>query len=175
LDVFINNAGYSEWRPIEKIDDAFLDDIIATNLKGVFWGCKAAVAHMTPGGCIVNVSSIASKRGSANNSAYVATKFAMNGLTQSLAKEFGAMGIRVNGVCPVLVPTEGLLKALDSPDSPAKGDGITFMKNFAENNSALGRLPSAEEVASTCLFLASDAASAITAQNFNVDCGVFPQ
>jgi NAD(P)-dependent dehydrogenase (short-subunit alcohol dehydrogenase family) len=175
LDVYINNAGYSEWKPISGITEAFLDDIIATNLKGTFWGCKAAVAAMNNGGSIINISSIASKRGSANNSAYVATKFAMNGLTQSLAKEVGSRGIRVNGVCPVLIPTDGLMKALKSSDSPAKGDGASFIAKFASENAALQRLPTGPEVASTCLFLASDAASAITAQNINVDCGVFPQ
>jgi NAD(P)-dependent dehydrogenase (short-subunit alcohol dehydrogenase family) len=175
LDAFINNAGYSEWRPIGEIDEAFLDDIIATNLKGAFWGCKAAVAAMGQGGSIINISSIASKRGSANNSAYVATKFAMNGLTQSLAKEVGPRGIRVNGVCPVLIPTDGLLEALKSPYGPAKGDGAAFIAKFALDNAALKRLPSGPEVAAMCIFLASDAASAVTAQNINVDCGVFPQ
>jgi len=70
LDVFINNAGYSEWRPIEEIDEEFLDDLLATNLKSAFWGCKAAVAAMGNGGSIINISSIAGKRGSPNNSAY---------------------------------------------------------------------------------------------------------
>jgi len=175
LDAFVNNAGYSEWRPIAEIDDAFLDDIIATNLKGAFWGCKAAVAAMVEGGSVINISSIASKRGSANNSAYVSTKFAMNGLTQSLAKEVGPRGIRVNGVCPVLIPTDGLLEALKSSHGPAKGDGPGFIARFAIDNAALKRLPTGPEVAAMCIFLASDAASAVTAQNINVDCGVFPQ
>jgi NAD(P)-dependent dehydrogenase (short-subunit alcohol dehydrogenase family) len=175
LDVFINNAGYSEWRPIAEVDEAFLNDILATNLKGAFWGCKAAVMAMREGGSIINMSSIAGKRGSANNSAYVATKFALNGLTQSLAKEVGVRGIRVNGVCPVLVPTDGLLEALKSPHGPAEGDGASFIARFALENAALKRLPTGLEVAAVCLFLASDAASAITAQNINVDCGVYPQ
>jgi NAD(P)-dependent dehydrogenase (short-subunit alcohol dehydrogenase family) len=175
LDVYINNAGYSEWRPISEIDDYFLDNIISTNLKGAFWGCKAAAKSMIKYGSIINISSIAGKRGSANNSAYVATKFAMNGLTQSLAKELGPKGIRVNGVCPVLIPTPGLLEALKSPFAPANGDGERFISKFAEGNSALGRLPTGSEVASMCLFLASDESSAITGQNINVDCGVFPQ
>jgi len=176
LDVYINNAGYSEWRPISEVDEVFLDDIISTNLKGAFWGCKSAVAAMVEGGSIINISSIASKRGSANNSAYAASKFAMNGLTQSLAKEVGSRGIRVNGVCPVLIPTEGLFEALKSRHSPAKGsDGADFIAKFAVENAALMRLPTGEEVAAMCVFLASDAASAVTAQNINVDCGVFPQ
>jgi NAD(P)-dependent dehydrogenase (short-subunit alcohol dehydrogenase family) len=175
LDVFINNAGYSEWRPIEQIDDAFLNDILATNLKGAFWGCKAAVSMMKSGGSIVNISSIAGKRGSLNNSAYVATKFGVNGLTQSLAKELGGRGLRVNGVCPVLVPTDGLLEALKSPYAPGGGDGSAFVSKFTVDNAALKRLPTGAEVASLCLYLASDASSAITGQNINVDCGVFPQ
>jgi len=175
LDVFINNAGYSEWRPIDQIDDIFLDDIIATNLKGAFWGCKAAVSVMKSGGSIINISSIAGKRGSSNNSAYVATKFAMNGLTQSLAKELGPRGIRVNGICPVLIRTDGLMKALKSPYGPANGDAEEFIRKFAADNAALKRLPTATEVASMCLFLASNSSSAITGQNINIDCGVFPQ
>lgn len=175
LDAYINNAGYSEWRPIDQIDDSFLTDIIATNLKGAFWGCKAAVTAMKSGGSIVNVSSIAGKRGSLNNSAYAATKFGMNGLTQSLAKELGPLGIRVNGVCPVLIPTDGLLSALRSPHAPGGEVGGDFISKFAIENAALQRLPTAAEVASLCMYLVSDAASAITGQNINVDCGVFPQ
>lgn len=175
LDVYINNAGYSEWRPIAEIDDNFLDDLIGTNLKGAFWGCKAAASVMQEGGCIVNISSIAGKRGSSNNSAYCATKFGMNGLTQALAKELGPRGIRVNALCPVLIPTEGLLEALKNPHSPAKGNTEEFIVNFTAANSALGRLPTGVEVAAASLFLSSDAASAMTGQCINVDCGVFPQ
>ena len=69
---------------------------------------------MSCNGCIINISSMAGKRGSSNNSAYVASKFALNGLTQSLCKELGPRGIRVNGICPVLIPTPGLIDALTS-------------------------------------------------------------
>jgi 3-oxoacyl-[acyl-carrier protein] reductase/meso-butanediol dehydrogenase/(S,S)-butanediol dehydrogenase/diacetyl reductase len=175
LDVYVNNAGFSEWRPIGAIDEKFLDELIGTNLKSAFWGCKAAVSVMTRGGCIINISSIAGKRGSANNSAYCASKFGMNGLTQALAKELGSRGIRVNAVCPVLIPTDGLIHALKSPHGPAKGDPEAFIARFAEENAALKRLPTGAEVAAMCVFLASDAASAITGQCINVDCGVFPQ
>jgi len=175
LDVYINNAGYSEWRPIAEIDDKFLDDLIGTNLKGAFWGCKAAASVMKSGGSIVNISSIAGKRGSSNNSAYCATKFGMNGLTQALAKELGSKGIRVNALCPVLIPTDGLLEALKSPHSPAKGNTEAFIANFTAGNAALGRLPTGAEIATASLFLTSEAASAMTGQCINVDCGVFPQ
>ena len=175
LDVYVNNAGFSEWRPIGLIDDAFFEALMGTNLKGAFWGCKMAVAAMRNGGSIINVSSIAGKRGSANNTLYCASKFGMNGLTQALAKEVGKSGIRVNAVCPVLIATEGLIQALEGEFSPAKGGPLEFVKKFAADNSALGRLPTGGEVGEVCVFLASDAASAITGQCINVDCGVFPQ
>lgn len=175
LDVYINNAGFSEWRPIAEIDEQFLDQLLGTNLKGAFWGCKAALASMAAGGSVINISSLAGKRGSANNSAYCASKFGMNGLTQALAKEVGSRGIRVNAVCPVLIPTDGLVEALKSPHAPANGDPQGFITRFGVDNAALKRLPSGPEVAAMCLFLASDAASAITGQCINVDCGVFPQ
>lgn len=176
LDVLINNAGYSEWRSLEKISEEFILDIFKTNLFGAIWGCQAAASVMREGGSIINISSMAGKRGSSNNSAYVGTKFAMNGLTQALCKELGPRGIRVNGVCPVLISTQGLLDALNTEDSPAAGTTAEeFIENFSSFNAALGRMPRGEEVASMCLFLASESASAITGQNINIDCGVFPQ
>lgn len=175
LDCYINNAGFSEWRPIENIDDLFLNELFGTNLKGVFWGCKSAACKMQAGSSIINISSIAGKRGSSNNSAYCASKFGVNGLTQALAKEIGPRQIRVNALCPVLIPTEGLLEALKSSFGPANGNPEGFISKFATDNAALKRLPTGEEVAAMCLFLASESASAITGQCINVDCGVFPQ
>jgi len=176
LDVYINCAGFSEWRPLNEADETFWNEMIDTNLKGTFWGCQAAAEHMGRGGCIINISSIAGKRGSANNSVYCTSKFGVNGLTQALAKELGPKGIRVNAVCPVYVTTEGLLKALADDRSPAQGRDIdSFLKAFARENAALGYTPTAEEVARVCLFLASPEASAITGQCLNTDCGVLPQ
>jgi NAD(P)-dependent dehydrogenase (short-subunit alcohol dehydrogenase family) len=123
----------------------------------------------------VNISSLAGKRGSANNSVYCASKFGVNGLTQALAKELGAKGIRVNAVCPVYIRTEGLEEALDAPQSPAAGRDVTaYLDEFAKSQAALQALPTERQVASACVFLASAAAGAITAQCINVDCGVLP-
>ena len=165
----------SEWKPISRINKKIIDRIINTNLIGTLWGCKAATLMLKKGGSIINISSIAGKRGTSNNSLYCASKFGVNGITQSLSKELGPKGIRVNSVCPVLIPTSGLISALKSKYSPSKKNPRTFIKNFAKQNASLGRLPLANEVASTCLFLASSESSAITGQNINVDCGVFPQ
>lgn len=176
LDVLINCAGFSKWQPIEKIDEAFLSEMLDVNLKGAFWGCKAALKHMKKDGAIINIASLAGKRGSADNSAYCASKFGVVGLTQSLAKELGPRGIRVNAVCPVYVMTAGVIKALNEKTSPAKGKSVaTYLKDFTLTQTALKRLPTTQEIATTCLFLASEQASAITGQSLNVDCGVLPQ
>jgi NAD(P)-dependent dehydrogenase (short-subunit alcohol dehydrogenase family) len=175
LDVYVNNAGYSSWRSIDRIDAPFLDKLLDTNLKGAFWGCKVAAESLKKGGSIINISSIAGKRGSANNSAYVASKFGMNGLTQSLAKELGPKGIRVNALCPVLIPTDGLLEALNGPQSPGRDNPEEFISKFTTDNAALQRLPTGEEVGDMCVVLASKASSAVTGQCINIDCGVFPQ
>lgn len=176
IDVFINCAGFSKWSPVENVDEDFWNRMIDTNLKGTFFGCKIASKYLRENGSIINLSSIAGKRGSANNSVYCASKFGVTGITQALAKELGTKGIRVNAVCPVYITTDGLIEALKEPCSPACGtETIIYLESFAEKDTALKRLPTAEEVAKMCFFLASDEASAITGQCINVDCGVFPQ
>jgi len=176
LDVLVNNAGVSAWRPLSEIDEAFWQDMVDTNLKSVLFACQAAAPHLPRGGSIINISSLAGKRGSANNSVYCATKFGVNGITQSLAKELGPLGIRVNAVCPVYVSTAGLVDALREPHSPTGGeDTAAYLAAFAATQSALGVLPTAAQVAEVCVFLASSAADAITGQCLNVDCGVLPQ
>ncbi len=176
LDVLVNNAGISAWRPLQEVDEAFWQNMVDTNLKSVLFASQAAAPHVAKGGSIVNVSSIAGKRGSANNSVYCATKFGVNGITQSLAKELGRSGIRVNAVCPVYIMTDGLEEAMREKYSPSGGmDTAAYYKTFTETQTAMGVLPSAAQVAGTCVFLASPAAEAITGQCINVDCGVLPQ
>ncbi|MCK5606973.1 SDR family oxidoreductase [Candidatus Pacearchaeota archaeon] len=176
LDAYINCAGFSGWCPMEDVDNEFWNNMIDTNLKGTFLGCKAAAKNLQKNGSIINISSLAGKRGSANNSVYCASKFGVNGITQALAKELGPRGIRVNAVCPVYIKTDGLMGALDCDHSPTMGMDIDrYLNKFTSENAALKRLPTGEEIAKTCLFLASEDSSAITGQCINVDCGVLPQ
>src|SRR5687768_13696778 len=176
LDVVVNNVGLSAWRPLAQIDEPFWDEMLAANLTTVLFSCQAAAPLLSEGGVIINISSLAGKRGSANNAAYCAAKFGVNGLTQALAKELGPRGIRVNAICPVYVRTEGLDEALAEPHSPAGGGDISsYLAEFARSQAALQVLPTDEQVAQACAFLASPAAAAITGQCINVDCGVMPQ
>jgi 3-oxoacyl-[acyl-carrier protein] reductase/meso-butanediol dehydrogenase/(S,S)-butanediol dehydrogenase/diacetyl reductase len=176
IDVLVNNVGISAWKPLSEISESFLQDMFDTNLKSMFYMSQVVVPHLRSGGSIVNISSLAGKRGSANNSVYCATKFGVNGLTQSLAKELGKQNIRVNAVCPVYVQTEGLEFALNGVDSPSCGQSIeSYLTTFTQTQAALAALPTAEQVADACIFLASSAASAVTGQCINVDCGVLPQ
>jgi NAD(P)-dependent dehydrogenase (short-subunit alcohol dehydrogenase family) len=174
IDCFVNNSGFSEWKALEDIEEEFLRNILETNLMGYFWGAQAAAEHLAPSGSIINISSLAARRGTPNNSAYVASKFGVAGLTQSLAKELGPKEIRVNAVCPVLVKTPGLMEALAQTNSPASDSPEDFMREFAENQTALGFLPLASDVANLCFFLAGSDARAITGQSISVDAGVFP-
>jgi NAD(P)-dependent dehydrogenase (short-subunit alcohol dehydrogenase family) len=176
LDCFINCAGFSKWSPVNEVDEALWKQMIDTNLKGTFWGCKTAARHLADKGSIINVSSLAGKRGSANNSVYCASKFGVNGLTQALAKELGPKGIRVNAVCPVYVTTDGLIEALEEPHAPPKGQEVdSYLDEFTKQNTALQRLPQGKEVADLAYYLSSSESSAITGQCINVDCGVLPQ
>jgi len=175
IDVYINNVGLSDWRPIDKVDQKFLNKMVLNNYFSAVWGCKQASKKLKPGSSIINISSIAGKRGSKNNSIYSSCKFAITGLTQSLAKELGYKGIRVNSICPVLIKTPGLIKALKNRYSPANKKIDNFLKEFTVSNSALGKLPTGNDVAELCYFLSSSNSSSITGQNINLDCGVFPQ
>ena len=176
IDCYINCAGISKWSPIEKVSQNFWNKIVNTNLLGTFWGCKTASHYLNKNGNIINISSLAGKRGSANNSVYCASKFGVNGITQSLAKELGPREIRVNAVCPVYIMTEGLQKALKDKYSPARGKNINkYLQSFVNLNSALGNLPHSNDVAEICLFLSSEKSKSITGQCINVDCGILPQ
>jgi NAD(P)-dependent dehydrogenase (short-subunit alcohol dehydrogenase family) len=176
IDVLVNNIGQSMWKPITEINKKFLDQMFHANLYSIFYLIKNFVPHFKDqkSGNIVNMSSIAGKRGTKYNSVYCATKFGLNAITQSLCKELGEYNIRVNGVCPVLIKTPGLMSAISKKNSPAYKNK-NFFKDFIKNNASLGMLPSEKDVADLVFFLSSDHASSITGQSINIDCGVLPQ
>ncbi len=162
LDILVNNAGVFRSASIEEMSVDTWDNVISINQTGVFLGMQSVVAPMRAagGGSIVNISSIDGLIGSSNSLAYVASKFAVRGMTKVAALELGEFSIRVNSVHPGGILTPMVTQAL-SPEA------IEAMFSTVP----LGRIGRAEEVAELVTWLASDAASYSTGSEFVVDGG----
>ncbi len=173
LDIFVNNAGVSYVAPFLDCSEELWDKTMLINLKGAFHGCQAAVKRMLPWkkGVILNMSSQSGKAGNSQYAAYCASKFGVVGLTQSLAVEFAAEGIRVNAICPGVVFTP-LWDAMIEDYAKKRNMEPEQVKPYLESKVPLGRLCTPEDVANTAAFLASDQASFITGQSINVSGGL---
>ncbi|MGX5729069.1 SDR family NAD(P)-dependent oxidoreductase [Pseudoxanthomonas beigongshangi] len=165
IDVLFANAGIAADGPIDQLSEAAWDRTIGINLTGVYLCDKHVIAQMLKqgGGVIVNCGSIHSHVGKGGVTAYAAAKGGVKLLTQTLAIDYGARGIRVNAVCPGYIDTP-LLK-----DIPAEA------KQALEKLHPMGRLGRAEEVARAVLFLASDDASFVNGASLLVDGGYTAQ
>jgi 3-oxoacyl-[acyl-carrier protein] reductase len=163
VDVLVNNAGRSYDALILRMKWDALDEALAINLKSVFYVSAAAgkVMLAQKGGAIVNISSIVALTGNAGQSAYVAAKAGVIGLTKSLAQEFSSRNIRVNAIAPGFIETD-MTKAL--PDA---------LKESYLSRIPLRRFGAPDEVASVAVFLASDAAGYMTGQVLAVDGGLY--
>ncbi|MBQ8796791.1 MAG: 3-oxoacyl-ACP reductase FabG [Oscillospiraceae bacterium] len=159
IDILVNNAGVSESTPFENYTEALYDKVIDLNVKGVFNATKVASEYMIPqgSGVILNTSSMVSLTGQPSGFAYPASKFAVNGLTVSLARELGPKGIRVNAVAPGITETD-MMKAVPKEIIDPMIARIP-----------LRRLGQPEDIANAFLFLASDEASYITGVILSVD------
>jgi 3-oxoacyl-[acyl-carrier protein] reductase len=155
VDICINNAGISKDNLLLRLTPEQWDEVININLKRVFNMTKQVIRPMMKAkkGSIVNMSSIVGISGNAGQSSYAASKAGILGFTKSIAKELGSRNIRCNAIAPGFVETDMTHYLKD-------GDGA---KKFLENI-PLGRFGSAEEIANTTLFLASDLSSYITGQ-----------
>ena len=159
LDILVNNAGISAREPLADYRPEDFQKIMNLNVTAVFNGCKAVEPIMRAAGhgCIINTSSMVSLYGQPSGVGYPTSKFAVNGLTKSLARELGPVGIRVNAVAPGVTRTD-MLAALPP--------------ELVERISApipLRRIGEPEEVANVFLFLASDLASYVTGTVISVD------
>ena len=166
VDVVFNNAG-SEGT-IARIGDypiQVFDQVVAINLRGTFLCMQYAINYMKDnGGVIINNSSIGGLIGMPNTSAYNCTKFAINGLTRTAAKEYARDGIRVNAVCPSPVETR-MMRSIEA----GNGEGV---KSVFENAIPMGRYAEPEEIAKAVLFLASEDASFVNGATLSVDGGM---
>ena len=159
LDILVNNAGVSESTPFQSYTQEKFDKVMDLNVKGVFNATRAATDHMTNqgSGVILSTSSMVSIYGQPSGVAYPTSKFAVNGLTVSLARELGPKGIRVNAVAPGITETD-MMKAV--PKEVIE----PMVKQIP-----LRRLGQPEDIANAFAFLASDDASYITGVVLSVD------
>lgn len=162
LDVLVNNAGSFPRGAISTITDTEWAQALAVNLNAVFYCCRAAIPAMQRGGggAIVNVASIAGKRGSAWHAAYAASKGGVLAFTRSLAREVIQDNIRVNAICPGRIVTD-LLMAEATPSEHARWHADTPIR----------RLGTPEEVAQAIVFLAGPTAAFIVGETLDVDGG----
>ena len=161
IDTLINNAGLSSSTPLEKYSEDEADKIIDLNIKAPFVCSKMALEFLKETkGCILNTSSMVSFNGQTSGCLYPTSKFAINGLTKSLARELAPFGIRVNAIAPGITKTD-MVKNL--PEQ---------MINPLIERIPLGRIGEPEDIAKAFLFLASDKSSFITGEILQVDGGM---
>lgn len=159
IDILVNNAGMSESTPFLKYTEETFDQVMELNVKSVYHCARAVSERMKEqgGGVILNTSSMVSIYGQPAGVAYPTSKFAVNGMTLSLARELGPCGIRVNAVAPGIIETD-MMKAVP--------------KEVIEPMIAqipLRRIGKPEDIANAFVFLASDRASYITGVVLSVD------
>ncbi len=159
LDILVNNAGVSSSTSVYAYEPGDFETIIDLNVNAVFICAQAAARIMKAqgGGVILNTSSMVSLYGQPSGSGYPASKFAVNGLTKSLARELGRDGIRVNAVAPGITNTDMVAALPEAMIQPLIA------------RIPLGRIGQPEDIANAFLFLASDMASYVTGEILSVD------
>jgi NAD(P)-dependent dehydrogenase (short-subunit alcohol dehydrogenase family) len=164
LEIWVNNAARILAKPLLETTDAHWSELLATNLNGYFYGCRAAARRMVAqgsGGRIVNVGSVSGIVGVGGIGAYTAAKGAIAALSKALAVELGGHGITVNTIAPGAV------------DTPLNEDVYTpAVRRTYEERVPLGRIATPEEIAAAAVFLASPAARYVTGHQLVVDGGL---
>ena len=159
LDIMVNNAGILRDRSFKKMSQAEWQDVIDTNLTGVFNSCKAGLEHLNENGAIVNVASLSAVTGFFGQANYASAKAGVITLTKVLSKELARKNIRVNAIAPGVVDTE-MGKSIPEENRKAMMTHIP-----------LGRFAEPSEIAEVVLFLCSPLASYVTGQTIHVNGG----
>ena len=172
IDILVNNAGIYRSKSFLNHSAQDFRDLMEVNLFGVLHMTQAVLPHLIDNGWgrIINIASTAGKWGSRLQSAYNTSKHAVVGLTRCVALEVAQTGVTVNAICPGFVQTD-MVEELKAQTAAASGDPEALIKNVL-SRVPMNRILNPEEVASLALYLASDAASAITAQSLLVDGGM---
>jgi len=166
VDIVVNNAAIARGEdrvPVVELGEELFRRVLEVKVVGSFLLCKAVIPvllEQNDGGRIINISSVAGKRGSANTSAYCASNFALQGFTQSLSQELAPHRISVNAVCPGIIDTARM---------DVLGRGETWQRNV--DTVPMKRAASDEEVAGLIAYLCSPVAEYITGQSINIDGG----
>ena len=180
IDILVNNAGAPAGRdrvPVVELEEEAFDFVQRVNVKGTFLCCRAIARHMLQrggGGTIINISSTSGKVGVPRFAAYCASKFAVRGFTQSLARELGPRGITVYAICPGLIESERI-DDMAAVLAPTGLDAAAYREQMiatAIRNSPLGRMTEQEEIANVAAFLASDQSDFLTGASLTVDGGI---
>lgn len=163
IDILVNNAGITRDNLIMRMKEDEFDQVIETNLKGVFNCLKAATRPMMKQRCgrIINISSVVGALGNAGQANYVAAKAGVIGLTKSAARELASRGITVNAVAPGFIDTD-MTRELSED-----------LREKLQTDIPLGRLGQPEEIADAVVFLASSRAAYMTGQTLHVDGGMY--
>ena len=169
LDILVNNAGVVYHRTVPATTDEVWDETMATNVSAVFYLCRSTIPNMIAkgGGVIVNIASTWGLVGAEKSAAYCASKGAIVQLTRAMAKDHAKDNIRINAVCPGSVDTPMLESEAEQFNVTADQARTTWAA-AAPN----GKIATAEDVAQSVLFLASDNASHIHGVSLPVDGGV---
>jgi NAD(P)-dependent dehydrogenase (short-subunit alcohol dehydrogenase family) len=170
IDALVNNAGIAWMGPAMDMPLEAFRAMLRVNVEGMFIVSRAVLPHMMArrSGSVVNLASWAGKTGNANFAGYSASKFAVIGLTQALAREMAPHGIRVNAICPGIVVDTAMRSAIEVqqrhyglPDTAER-----------EKSIPLGRVSVPDDVARIATFLASDEASYMTGESINLSGGL---
>lgn len=166
---WVNSAGVSKMRPFLDCDEALWDLTLNVNLKATFLCCQVAVEKMLRNGkgTILNMSSLSGKKASSWQTVYCASKFGVQGLTQSIAKEFADQNIRVNSICPGIVQTE-MWDKLKFEYAKKRGMDPEEVMPYFKKNIPMHRLVDLEDVIHAAQFLLSENSSYLTGQSINL-------
>jgi NAD(P)-dependent dehydrogenase (short-subunit alcohol dehydrogenase family) len=167
IDVLSNNSGIElvHGPSVAETTDAEWERLFRVNVTGIFWACRAVLAHMAEGGSIVNMASINSFVAWPNDAAYTTSKGALLMLTRALALDVAGRGVRANAVCPGVIDTPLTDSFL------ALADDSGALRREYEQVAPLGRMGTAREIANCVLFLASEESSFVTGAALVVDGG----